>query len=211
MPTALGGALLPGCFPLPSAPPSARCHCSRSPPCRSMPFQAQGREHPSLQSQGLVVLPPHGWFVAQGLSTSAPFHVSAPISSFPLCLKLLCTGVRQQCWLPARLTLCEALGPLPQGATGHTGPGCLSWGGCSHLCCWRGLLWFGAVAQTRPQHQHGAEPVLGSSQLSTMHRAEGTPLLAGTGRKERCQESPIPYGGRGAVPAPAPSVGVAPP
>lgn len=72
-------------------------------------------------------------------------------------------------------------------------------GGCSRLCCWRGLLWFGAVAQTRPQHQHGAEPVLGSSELSTMHRAEGTPLLAGTGRewKERCQESPIPWGKRG--------------
>lgn len=195
MPTALGGALLSGCFPLPSAPPSARCHRSRSPPCRSMPFQAQGREHPSLQSQGFGFAS-----TPQLVRGSGPLHLS-PVpclcSSFilpALFAASLRRGEAAECWLPARLTLCEAPGLLLQGATGHMGPGCLSWGGCSQLCCWRGLLWFGAVAQTRPQHQHGAEPVLGSSELSTMHRAEGTPLLAGTGRewKERCQESPIP-------------------
>lgn len=80
-------------------------------------------------------------------------------------------------------------------------------GGCSQLCCWRGLLWFGAVAQTRPWHQHGAEPVLRSSELSAMHRAEGTPLLAGNGRRG-AKNHPC-RGGRGAVPAPAPCVGVA--
>lgn len=119
--------------PSPPAPPSARCHRSHSPPCRSMPFQAQGREQPSLQSQGLVLLPPHGWFVAQGLSTSALFHVSAPVSSFPLRLQLLCAGGRQQsgsyrahgarlpelggCSLLCAERVCSALGLRPDHST----------------------------------------------------------------------------------------------
>lgn len=125
------------------------------------------------------------WFCFHPTVGSGPFQLS-PISC-------LCSSFILPALFAASLRRGEAEECQPQG------PRCLSWGGCSQLCCWRGLLWFGAVAQTRPWHRHGAEPDLGSLELSTMHRAEGTPLLAGTGQewKERCQESPIPWGQRG--------------
>lgn len=103
---------------------------------RSMPFQAQGAQHPSLQSQGLVLLPPHGWFVAQG----------PPVPC-------LCSGFILPALFAASLSRGEAAECQqsdPVRLWGHTlGPGCPSLGGLQPALLLEGFALVWAMAQTR--------------------------------------------------------------